>query len=81
MRLWCTIFGHKPKRPRKSAGESGLYTTCRRCDAFFIRDYFKGWTRASDGEKAYYLKAYGPRAADPKNDPGIEHERLNGTSA
>ncbi|MEP6785512.1 MAG: hypothetical protein ABI898_07185 [Sphingomonadales bacterium] len=73
-RLWCTIFGHKIKRPRKSLGESGLYSTCTRCDTFFIRDYFSGWQRASESEKAYYLKAYGPNAADPKNSVAEEVE-------
>lgn len=67
-RLWCAIFGHKIKRPRKSLGESSLYSTCTRCDAFFIRDYFSGWTRASESEKDYYLKAYGPKIDDPKNE-------------
>lgn len=70
-RLWCAIFGHKIRRPRKSLGESSLYSTCTRCDAFFIRDYFSGWTRASESEKDYYLKAYGPKVDDPKND-GVE---------
>lgn len=67
-RLWCAIFGHKLKRPRKSKGESGLYTTCIRCDKFFIRDYFSGWMPASANEQAHYLKMYGPKTDEPAAD-------------
>lgn len=80
-RLWCAIFGHKIRRPKKSLGESSLYSTCTRCDAFFIRDYFSGWSRASDSEKAYYLKAYGPKTDDPKNGEGEAADEGESTSA
>lgn len=89
-RLWCAIFGHKIRRPRKSQGESGLYSTCTRCGTFFIRDYFSGWTRASESEKAHYLKAYGPKedvpdaevpvSTDPK-DAMIEGDEASGQVA
>jgi 2-hydroxy-3-keto-5-methylthiopentenyl-1-phosphate phosphatase len=58
MRLWCYFAGHRFSVTKNKRGLP-VYKTCKRCDAFLVRDYFNGWQNASKSEREYNVRMFG----------------------